>query len=157
VSTCPGCGLELPGEAPADPCRHASAECWALYGEVSGAQMTRPARLGAVRQLTVDAYAAQHVGPETPPIGPAFALIGLHLALDEGWAGWQVRDEHQRLARRRREWPRLTPPADLGPLTVFDVAMADSDDEHVALVRRWAETVWKAWRLSLPPPGLPYP
>jgi hypothetical protein len=145
------------GARPVDPRRHASGECWSLYGEVTGLQLTRPARLGAVRQLTVDAYAAQHVGPQTPAIGPAFALIGLHLALDRGWEGWQVRDEHQRLARKRREWPRLTPPPDVGGVTVFDVAMADSDAEHVAVVRRWAEAVWAAWRFSLGRSGLPYP
>src|SRR6266542_3189043 len=54
-------------------------------------------------QLAVDAYAAQHAsrdaGGDIPPIGVAYALVGLHLALDRGVPGLRVRAAHQRMGK----------------------------------------------------------
>ncbi len=145
-STCPGCGLILPGEpGPAGGRRNASAACWQLYGEVTGFEALHPTRLGRFHQLTVDAYAAQHPAPPGPPIGTAFALIGLRLALDEGMTGPQVRAAHEELARRHRQWPTFPPP-EPAAMTVFEVAAAGSPDEHAELVQRWAAAVWAGWR-----------
>ena len=52
---------------------------------VVGHELGRLSQLGGLHQLTVDAYGAQHAGPRVPAIGVAFGLIGLHLALDQGW------------------------------------------------------------------------
>jgi len=30
-------------------------------------------------------------------------------------------------------------------MTVFDVALAESDQEHIKLVREWASFVWGKW------------
>ncbi len=30
-------------------------------------------------------------------------------------------------------------------MTVFDVAMAGSVEDHIMLVRDWSQLVWKAW------------
>ena len=103
------------------------------------------ARLGRFHQLMVDAYAAQHPVADGSGIGLAFALIGLHLALDQGWRGDQVRDAHQALAGVPRAWPRFDPPANRGSMTVFDVAMAASPEAHAELVQGWAADVWQAW------------
>lgn len=83
-----------------------------------------------------------------PAINTAFALIGLHLALDEGRSGIDVRDTHQRLARRRRTWPAFPRPAPgrAPQMTILDVANAHTADAHVAAVERWALTVWDDWR-----------
>ncbi|MGZ8851740.1 MAG: DUF5946 family protein, partial [Thermoanaerobaculia bacterium] len=48
----------------------------------------------------------------------------------------------QQLASRTRSWPHFDPPADRGPLTVFDVAVAA---DHAGAVRAWATQVWAAW------------
>ena len=102
--TCPGCGLELPatGLEP-NPRREASAECWQLYGEVEGYTLRHPWLVRDLHQLGVDAYAAQHAprdpGDGPPPIGVAYALVGLHLALDRGRTGPQVRAAHRRMGR----------------------------------------------------------
>ena len=91
-TTCPGCGVELPasGLAP-DPGRNASPECWQLYGEVQGFELGHSELIRDLHQLTVDTYAAQHAprdpGGDVPPIGVAYALAGLHLALDRGVPG----------------------------------------------------------------------
>lgn len=146
MTPCPGCGLVLPGDgAPWDPRTLASEACHRLYGEVVGYESQHVVELGRWHQLLVDAYAAQHAGERTPPIAVAFALIGLHLALDEGWDGLQVRDAHRRLAAASRTWPAFGAPASRGNLTIFDVAMVGSPDEHVARLEAWATAVWTAW------------
>jgi len=153
-TTCPGCGLELPATGvPPDPGRNASAECWQLYGEVQGYALRHLELARDTQQLGVDAYAAQHArrgaaaGP--PPIGVAYALVGLHLALDRGRSGLEVRATHRRMGRPDASWPSLPAPASTGSMTVFDVAVAgamvDSPAGHARALRAWAAAVWEAW------------
>jgi hypothetical protein len=154
ATTCPGCGLELPGSGlPWDPRRNASPECWQLYGEVQGFELAHRELERDYHQLAVDAYAAQHASPdlrgEIPPIGVAYALVGLHLALDRGMPGVEVRAAHQRMGKPDASWPRLSAPRRRGALTVLDVAaagaMVDSPAGHAQAVRAWAAAVWQAW------------
>ena len=44
--------------------------------------MQHPEVLGLGHQTSVDAYAAQHVGPQMRPMTVCFALNGLYLVLD---------------------------------------------------------------------------
>jgi hypothetical protein len=149
MGRCPGCGVELPGSAePWDSRSLASEACHALYGEVAGFESRHLVELGRWHQLLVDTYAAQHASDRTPLIGTAFALIGLHLALEEGWDGLGVRDAHQDLARRYREWPAFPAPKRRGALTVLDLALASAPAEHVERLRAWATDVWAAWTES---------
>ena len=143
-SACPGCGLTLPASADLHARSNASEACWQLYGEVAAHEAAHVVLLGRLHQLTVDTYAAQHAGAAAR-IGVAFALIGLRLSLDEGWSGEEVRDAHQYLAAKFKEWPEFAPPAKRNWMTVYDVALATSPDEHARLVRRWATEVWVAW------------
>jgi uncharacterized protein DUF5946 len=145
-SACPGCGLLLPiSDSPIDPRKHASPACWDLYTTVVGHELGHPAQLGSLHQLTVDGYGAQHAGPLVPAIGVAFGLIGLHLALDEGWTGNAVRAAHQHLAPHHTDWPRFTAPAAPAPLTIAHVAGSQTPQEHARRVRTWAASVWQAW------------
>jgi hypothetical protein len=153
-STCPGCGLELPASGlPWDPVRNASPECWQLYGEVQGFELQHLELVRDYHQLAVDAYAAQHawreVGGDVPPISVAYALVGLHLALNRGRSGLEVRAAHQRMGKPDASWPRLPAPVRTGSVTVFDVAaagvMVDSAAGHARAVRAWAAAVWQAW------------
>jgi hypothetical protein len=113
-TTCPGCGLELPasGLTP-DPRGNASPECWQLYGEVQGFELHHIELVRDYHRLTVDAYAAQHasraVGGDVPPISVAYALVGLHLALDRRVSGLEVRAAHQRMGKPDASWPGQRP------------------------------------------------
>jgi hypothetical protein len=143
---CPGCGLELPSAATeVSPRAGASAACWQLYGELAGYEAQHVALLGRYHQLMVDTYSAQHPVSGGSGIGLAFALIGLHLALDEGWRDGRVRDAHQALAATRGDWPRFEPPPGRGSMTVLDVALAGTPERHAELLRLWAADVWAAW------------
>ena len=153
-TTCPGCGLELPATGlPADPGRNASPECWRLYGEVQGYELRHLQLVRDLHQLTVDTYAAQHAprhpAGDRPPIGVAYALVGLHLALDRGVPGVEVRATHQRMGRPDPSWPGLPAPASTGSVTVLDVAVAgamvDSPSGHARAVCAWSGAVWRAW------------
>ncbi len=146
MAACPGCGVVLPGSPAAwDPRSLASKACHELYGEVAGFESQHVTELGQWHQLLADTYAAQHAGERTPAIGTAFALIGLHLALEFGWTGLEVRDAHQRLAAGYREWPAFQAPDRRGELTVLDLALAGTPEEHVQGLRALAAAVWGAW------------
>jgi hypothetical protein len=135
---CPDCGAALRDDDPAG--------CLGLYHELTA--NTLSARDPTFpHQLAVDAYAVQHVGPETKPITTAFALIGLYLVCERGFTGRQAQLAHMALGRRRQEWPRFpAPPAQQrGDVTVADVLAAGGAGCNPAL-RRWAASAWAAWR-----------
>src|SRR5262249_36933059 len=125
-SDCPGCGLRLPVEdGHAEERYNASAACWRLNGELNAYTLTRGDQESAfIHQLQVDAYGAQHVVANPRPIGPAFALIGLCLTCERGYTGRQVQHMHLLIARRSKTWPRFSPPAYAGDMTILDVMQA---------------------------------
>lgn len=149
-TVCPGCGVRLPVTRwGLDRPVNASAECWHLNGEVVGFEMAHPQLVLGCHQLTVDAYGAQHAGGDTDRIRVAYSLVGLHLAVDRGVPGLEVRAVHQRMGRPDASWPDFPPRADPGPVTILDVAeagvRAGSVDGHAAAITDWAAAVWQAW------------
>jgi hypothetical protein len=128
---------------------NASPECMQLLGEVSGYALGHPWLVGRCHQMTVDAYGAQHAGPPTKPIRVAYSLVGLHLALEAGLSGTEVRDAHGRMGKPAADWPAFDRPAGLPTVTILDVAQAgaqvDSPEGHAEAVHRWAEAVWEWW------------
>ena len=146
MSACRGCGAVLPGPATSsDPRLTASDACRAVYGEVAGYELSHAAEVGRWHQLLVDTYGAQHPSDTGPAIGTAFALIGLRLALEDGRSGLEVRDAHQLLGNRYREWPRFAEPVARGRLTIVDLALAGDPGTYIETLHRWAGEVWAAW------------
>jgi Family of unknown function (DUF5946) len=146
TESCPGCGVQLPKTNASAPERyHASAACWQLYGELSADTLTHDDGT-FLHQHVVDTYAAQHVGETMRPIGAAFALIGLYLAVERGWTGRAVQQAHQRLAARSKDWPRFTAPRRSGGVTVADVLQMPPGTERERGMRAWSAAVWDAWR-----------
>ena len=142
---CPGCRLRLPDQHLDPPDRfNASGECWRAYSDLQCFTVSKRDP-EFTHQHAVDAYAAQHAGGPARNIAVAFGLIGLYLALEQGYTGRQVQLAHMRIARARKEWPRLGPPARPADLTVMDVLSAGTDAERDAMIRRWMEEVWEAW------------
>ena len=142
---CPSCGYDSPAPAGAiEPPLHASPGCYAAYQELSAYNLQR-ARREFLHQEAVDAYAAQHPGPPAKPISTWFALVGLHLAIDQGRTGRQVQRAHVRLARCKRNWPVLPPPDDLGGMCAADVMLLPSGESRDDALLRWAAAVWQRW------------
>ena len=122
-----------------------SPECWLVYTEVLGTEFGNALLYGHAHQLTVDTYAVQHPGPLHPDKSIGIHLGGLHLALKRDVRPPRVPPLLQRLADAIDAWPHLSPPADLGPLTVCDVALAGSVEGHIDAVERWSRQVWGQW------------
>ena len=57
-----------------------------------------------------------------------FALVGLHLALDQGRTGREVQRRHMRLRRQERTWPTLAHPDDLACMSVAEVMRQPQGD-----------------------------
>lgn len=141
---CQGCGLALdPIQDLPNPIFHSSAECWAHYGVLAARTLVLD-DLGFAHQHAVDAYSVQHIGSESKPITAVFALLGICLALEHGANGREVQLAHMKLAKTRREWPRLIPTTHSFETTIQDVLDADSPDLQ-RLLREWMKCSWGAW------------
>jgi hypothetical protein len=99
-----------------------------------------------IHQHIVDAYAAQHAGDQSKPIGIVCALIGLYLYLEKGFSGRQVQRMHMLLANQRKQWPRLTPPEVKAAFTVSDVLKAAPGEQRDNAIREWCVAVWEIWK-----------
>ncbi|HEV8581194.1 MAG TPA: DUF5946 family protein [Thermoanaerobaculia bacterium] len=145
MTACPGCGLELPPSGSAyDRKFHASAECWTLFEEVVAVEFQNAVLFGQVHQMTVDTYAVQHAGGRHPDKSVCVHFVGLYLTQERGVPPVEVPPLLQRLAKRA-SWPHLDPPVERAPLTVRDVTLAGSPEEHARIVREWAAAVWRVW------------
>jgi hypothetical protein len=146
-SLCPGCGLRMPRcpDAVYDGYFNTTPECWDVFTEVVGKEFGNAMLFGQVHQLTVDAYAAQHAGGNHRDKSVVVHLCGLYLVLDRGLRPTMVPRVFQRLAAMVRVWPHFSRPDAISEFTVFDVALADSIEDHTRLVREWAKFVWQSW------------
>lgn len=125
---------------------NASAECWEVFTEVIGKEFSNVLLFGQVHQLTVDAYAAHHTGGNHRGKSVMVHLSGLYLALERELRSTAVTPLLQQLGNTVRVWPPLPPCTEKAELTIFDVALAQSIEEHVKVTRAWAESVWGLWR-----------
>jgi hypothetical protein len=101
-----------------------------------------------IHQYVVDAFTAQHASSDTKPIGLAFALIGLYLAVEKDYSGTHVQRVHTLLARRRKQWPSFRLPESRGGITVREVMNVAPGPERDAMIRRWCASVWEAYHQS---------
>jgi hypothetical protein len=103
-----------------------------------------------IHQHIVDAYAAQHAPVSqddlSKPISVVFGLIGLYLHVEKGFTGRQVQKMHMQLAKRRRQWPRLTSPEIRAAFTVSDVLKATPGEERDNAIHQWGMAVWESWQ-----------
>jgi hypothetical protein len=98
-----------------------------------------------IHQHVVDAFAAQHATEHSKPITVAFALVGLYLYIEKGFSGREVQQAHMRLAKRRREWPKFSFPADRGAVSVHDVMRAEPGRERDHVIEAWCASVWSTY------------
>lgn len=98
-------------------------------------------------RLTVDAYAVQHPGEESPAAiqSVAFHLISLCLVFEHGAEQTRATRTIMRLAQSERSYSWLEPPPDLGDVTVADVHRTEDPKAHTTAVDRWARSAWEAW------------
>jgi Family of unknown function (DUF5946) len=104
-------------------------------------------RYFVVHRLTVDAYAVQRPGI---PSRQSIQSVGVHLVrlcafLEHGLAAEKADAAMLAAAKHKAQYRWLDPPAFLGALTVADVEVARTVNEHITVVRRWAAQMWQVW------------
>jgi hypothetical protein len=103
------------------------------------------ARPGFILQHVVDAYAVQSATPNSKAINVVFGLVGLYLHVEKHLSGLQVQEIHMKLARRKREWPRVDLPQDRGGITVLDVLVAPAGPRRDTAIDKWCQSVWASF------------
>jgi hypothetical protein len=144
---CPGCGLTMPHRLSLSDRYYynASPECWSVYTEVLAAEYSNAVLFGQIHQLTVDTYAVQHAGGPHPDKSVTIHLAGLYFVLEQGIKPMSVPAMLQTIAGKVSRWPHFDAPQTAWPITVFDVALSSSAEEHALAVRKWSGEVWRAW------------
>jgi hypothetical protein len=146
IRVCPSCGAGL--ESNAGETRHdrynSSPECWEKFGELSAYTLSH-GDPRFIHQHAVDTWQLQHAVLSKSNIGIAFSLIGLYLALEQGFTGRQVQLAHMELGRTKRNWGAFEIPESLATLTVVDVLRADPGPARDAVLMQWAASVWANW------------
>ncbi len=143
---CPGCGLELESDdSSLDERYNASAACRGLYDRLAAFTQSRGDK-DFIHQIAVDAYTAQHLGPEVKPIGGTFALVGLFLAFERGYTGRQVQLAHMALGKTKRDWPRFEPSKGTAKLTVADALRGLDEKNYRDRINAWGKAVWDLWK-----------
>jgi hypothetical protein len=97
-----------------------------------------------MRRLAVDCYACQHDRYILSGRSLAAHLTGLAVAIEYDGAE-HVNERVQGWLSRTRHVEKAAIPGARGTVTIADVAAA-APEEYAAAVRRWADSVWAAWR-----------
>ena len=101
-----------------------------------------------IHQHVVDAYGAQQADESTRPITLAFALIGLYLHVEQGYAGTEVQRLHMAMGRERRTWPTFIVPSERGSITASDVMAVPPGPDRDRAIAAWCRSVWEAFAMN---------
>lgn len=116
----------------------------ALFDELAFYTLAQP-RSEFLHQLAIDTFTAQHATGASKPLSVVFAVLGLYLHAERGFAGLQIQQVHMQLAPRRLPWPVLPLPKRHADLTVADVLAATPGPARDAMIRRWCVAEWQYW------------
>ncbi|MBZ5590007.1 MAG: DUF5946 family protein [Acidobacteriia bacterium] len=144
---CVGCGgMFREHDGPTHRYMESSPGCWEAFGKVLAREYGDPAYRRSHR-LTVDAYAVQHPGRQSPQAIQSVAvhLIGLSLVLERGVDMLRATSAIRIAASRKNFYRWLEPPSSRGDTTVAEVLRARNAEEHRVAVDAWARAVWLAW------------
>jgi Family of unknown function (DUF5946) len=142
------CGARLTAmEGPIHRYMLSTPACWEAYGQVLAREYEDPSRWRTHR-FSVDAYAAQHPGIDTPQ---ARNSVGVHLSrlcliFDREWPLERANDAMLAITAKKFNYPWLSPPATPASLNVSDILAAQDAAQHMAAVEAWARAVWNSWR-----------
>jgi hypothetical protein len=98
---------------------------------------------------TVDTYAVQHPGkPEPRTIQSVHVhLLALYLLIErKADPDFATAAMGKVLEKKKSDFRWLSPPENLGSVTVVQVHAAKTPEEHGFFVQKWAESIWLAWR-----------
>lgn len=127
-----------------------SPGCYAMFCEVLEKEYS-DWRYAKAHHLTVDSYACQHPGS----LGNSKAInsVGIHLVslfmllereMDLVQAA-QLKMGFSQYNKQHQIVVALTPPEDLGSITIYDIWCENRAEPHFEKVRSWAQSVWFSW------------
>jgi hypothetical protein len=116
----------------------------ALFDELSFYTLAQP-RSEFIHQLAIDTFTAQHATATTRPMAVVFAVLGLYLHAERGFAGLQIQRVHIQLAPLHLPWPSLSLPPQHADLTVADALAAAPGPARDAMIHRWCVAEWQVW------------
>lgn len=147
--SCLGCGAVVPEiDGPVHAYVPSAPGCWAAFGALRADEMRRFPGSGA-NNLAVDAYMAQHPGDGTDRRDRQSVfvhLVSLCAVIERGAPPSRSPDVLRAALVRQTEFPVLRRARGPGDLTVVSATDATSVEDHDALVRAWASSVWESWR-----------
>ena len=141
------CGARLTAmEGPIHRYMLSTPACWQAYGQVLAREYEDPSRWRTHR-FSVDAYAAQHPGIDTPQ---ARNSVGVHLSrlcliFDREWPLERANDAMLAITAKKFDYPWLSPPAAPASLNVSDILVTQNAAQHMAAAEAWARAVWNSW------------
>lgn len=148
LAKCHSCGAETPPSTTGVTHAYldASPGCWARYGEVLAREYSN-IQYFAVHPITVDAYAIQHPGTESPQTinSATLHLASLYAYYQNHVEMSQLSQLKQYLTQRKDRFQWLPPPADLGHMTINHIWQAETAEQHREFVLQWGEIVLDCW------------
>ena len=157
--TCHGCKAVFSEPVTSPPHRYGvmSKECWHAFNEL----LAYEANLGypEERHLTVNAYLVQH--PQNIPLQTKLGidesainasiksvgrhLIGLYCSLEQKIALKDISRIMSEVIRQKKTNRELTPPKQLGTITIADFSQEFTQEEYQTFANKWAQSMWHAW------------
>lgn len=148
IDECSSCGAKTPVSSTGDTHRYlgASPGCWARFGEVLAHEYSDPLYF-SVHALTVDAYAVQHPGQESPQTISSINvhLVSLYAHYRDGVTLDELPQLKARMTKRKDLFRWLHPPENLGRMTINDIWKATSAEMHRDMVTQWGEIALDCW------------
>jgi hypothetical protein len=151
VVTCNGCRSQFYQEVESNENPHpyigASHACWFLYSQILAKEFENQDYF-AIHRVTVDAYAAQHIGDQTDRRARQSAnlhLIALWLFFEEKKSVTTILEFLKKATAIKRDWPVINAVKQPSWITVQDVALAQTAEQHVLVVTQWGKSVLAAY------------
>ncbi len=144
---CPGCkAMVMDIELPAHRYLGTIPGCWNIYRKVISQDNLKDEST-SIRQLIVAAYFAQHPGKESVITTQSLAihLIRLYFFFELNQSLDKLTLETQKAFTNSSDYHWLTPPSNLGRVTIVDVFKSSNTEVLEDKVLVWAETTWHAW------------
>lgn len=148
--SCPGCKASFPDTDSGKPHPYigASSGCWNIYGGILAREFEDQDYF-KLHRITVDSYAAQHIGDQTDRRARQSAnlhLIALYLYFEKMADTNLILKFLTKATEHKRDWPTILEPEDPQWLTPNDIILATTAQEHVTLVAQWGQSIWDAYK-----------